>query len=239
LGLDGGFLLRTPGILPDFGVMMRGLFMEAKLGSNGASIPAKTDMSVMFRPWRSLKLMAGLSKVQGDSILEYATGIECDFLWFSPIRLSFASGYRSLGTLKNGELEAHASTTSVGGSIRISRYKIDYAYEQHSTLDDTHRVTLGILQHSPIVFHMDRGREAFEQLNDKMATQELREVIYLSPRNVQARHLLALIYERSGHASRAIETLEKIEALDYEYFQEQGLDQRTEDMRTEWEALGR
>jgi len=230
-GMDGGLLLDMPGILPEIGLMLRGLFMDTTLGENGATIPAKTDVAVAFNPVKPIKLVGGLSKTSGDSIVQYSTGFEFDFHWLSPLSLSFLAGYKTLGALENGTLDLQSTSKAVGGSIRISRYKLDYAYEQHSLMGDTHRVTFGLLQHSPVSFHMNRGRQGFEQLDDASALHELKETIYLSPRKVEAYHLLALTYERMRQKDKAIKLLEKLQSLNYDYFQEHQLGRLMEDIR--------
>ena len=123
-----------------------------------------------------------------------------------------------------GSIISDSSAFSVGFSTRLSRYKLDYAYEQHSELGDSHLVTFGIFQNSPENFHLKRGRQAFEQLDDATAILELEEVVYLAPRNVEVYHLLALTYERMRQNDEAIRVLQKIQSLNYDYFMEQKLD---------------
>ncbi len=106
--------------------------------------------------------------------------------------------------LENGTLELQATSQAIGLSTRISRYKLDYAYEEHSLIGDTHRVTFGFLQHSPVSFHLNKGHQAFEQLNDSGALHELEEVVYLSLRKAEAYHLMALTYERMRQKDEAI-----------------------------------
>jgi tetratricopeptide (TPR) repeat protein len=230
-GMDAGILLETPGILPEFGLMLRGLFLETTLGDAGPTIPAKTDFAMAFSPLRFLKLVGGLSKTSGDSILQYSTGLELDFHWLSPLSLSFLAGYKVLGKLENGTFDSQANGTAVGGSIRISRYKLDYAYEQHSIIEDTHRVTFGFWQHSPVSFHLNKGRAAFEQLDDTGAIDELEETIYLSPRKAEAYHLMALTYERMRQKDEAIRLLRKVQSLNRDYFQENQLGRLMADIR--------
>jgi Flp pilus assembly protein TadD len=141
------------------------------------------------------------------------------------------AGYKVLGALENGMFESQATSKAVGGSIRISRYKLDYAYEQHPIMGDTHRVTFGFLQHSPVSFHLNQGHQAFEQLNDTGALHELKEVIYLSPRKAEAYHLMALTYERMRQKDEAIRLLRKIQSLNRDYFQEHQLGRLMEDIR--------
>jgi len=230
-GMDGGLLIETPGILPEFGLMLRGLFMDTTLGDDGATIPPKTDFAMAFSPIKSLKLVGGLSKTSGDSMMQYSTGLQFDFHHLSPLSLSLLTGYKALGTLENGTFESQGKSTAIGGSMRISRYKLDYAYEQHSLMGDTHRVTFGLLQHSPISLHLNKGRQAFEQLNDTGAIPELEEVIYLSPRKAEAYHLMALTYERMRQKDEAVRLLKKIQALNRDYFQEHQLEQLMEDIQ--------
>jgi len=230
-GMDGGLLLETPGILPEFGLMLRGLLMDTTLGDDGATIPPKTDFAMAFSPWRALKLVGGLSKTSGDSIVQYSTGLEFDFHYLSPLSFSLLTGYKALGTLTNGTFESQGKSTAIGGSMRISRYKLDYAYEQHSLMGDTHRVTFGLLQHSPVGFHMNKGRQAFEQLNDTGAIHELEEVIYLSPRKAEAYHLMALTYERMRQKDEAVRLLRKIQSLNRSYFQKHQLEQLVQDIQ--------
>jgi hypothetical protein len=232
-GMDGGFLLETPGIWPDLGLMLRGLLLETTLGKNGPTIPAKTDIAIAFSPVKSLKLVGGMSKTSGDSILQYSTGLEFDFHYLSPLSLSLLAGYKALGALEKGTFESQAKSKAVGGSIRISRYKMDYAYEQHPIMGDTHRVTFGLQQHSPVSFHMNKSRHAFEQLDDANALSEIKEAIYLSPRKAEAYYLMALTYERMRQKAEAIRLLEKIQSLDKDYFQEHQLRRLIEDIREE------
>ena len=231
-GMDGGLLLETPGILPEFGLMLRGLFMDTTLG-DGATIPPKTDFAMAFSPWRALKFVGGLSKTSGNATMQYSTGLEFDFHYLSPLSFSLLTGYKALGTLENGTFESQGKSTAIGGSMRISRYKLDYAYEQHSLMGDTHRVTFGLLQHSPVSLHMDKGRQAFEQLNDIGAIHELEEVIYLSPRKAEAYHLMALTYERMRQKDEAVRLLKKIQSLNRDYFQKHQLGRLMEDIREE------
>ena len=93
------------------------------------------------------------------------------------------------------------------------------------------RVTLGILMDSPESFHLERGRAAFEQLDDVTAMQEFEEVVHLAPRNVPVYHMLALTYERMRMRDEAIQALQRIQSLNYDYFIEQGLDQLMKDIR--------
>lgn len=229
-GIDGGLLLETPGILPEFGLMLRGLFMDTTLG-DGATIPPKTDFAMAFSPWRALKFVGGLSKTSGNATMQYSTGLEFDFHYLSPLSFSLLTGYKALGTLENGTFESQGKSTAIGGSMRISRYKLDYAYEQHPLMGDTHRVTFGLLQHSPVSFHMNKGRQAFEQLNDTGAIDELEEVAYLSPRKAEAYHLMALTYERMRQKDEAIRLLGKIQSLNRSYFQKHQLGQLVQDIQ--------
>ncbi|MBM3235317.1 hypothetical protein FJZ31_03350 [Candidatus Poribacteria bacterium] len=222
-GMDGGLLLETPGIWPEVGLMLRGLLLETTLGKNGPTIPAKTDIAMAFSPLRFLKLVGGLSKTSGASNLQYSTGLQLDFHWLAPLSLSFLAGYKVLGKLENGTFESQAESKSVGGSIRISRYKVDYAYEQHPIIEDTHRVTFGFFQLSPVRFHLNKGRAAFEQLDDTGAINELEEVVYLSPRKAEAYHLMALTYERMRQKDEALRLLRKIQSLNRDYFQKHQL----------------
>jgi len=176
-------------------------------------------------------LVGGLSKTSGDSILQYSTGLEFDFHHLSPLSLSLLTGYKALGTLEDGTFDSQGKSTAIGGSIRISRYKLDYAYEQHSLMGDTHRVTFGLLQHSPVSFHMNQGRQAFEQLNDTGAIHELEEVIYLSPRKAEAYHLMALTYERMRQKDEAVRLLRKVQSLNRSYFQKHQLGQLVQDIQ--------
>ncbi len=96
-GMDGGFLLETPGILPEFGLMLRGLFMDTTLGKNGPTIPAKTDVAMAFRPWKSLKLVGGLSKTSGDSIVQYSTGFEFRFPLPIAVKSLFSGRIQNIG----------------------------------------------------------------------------------------------------------------------------------------------
>jgi hypothetical protein len=226
-GMDGGFLLETPGIWPEFGLMLRGFFMDTTLGENGPTIPAKTDVAIAFSPVKPLKLVGGLSNTIGDSIVQYSTGVEYDF--HLPLNISLLGGYRGYFAVD----ESQMTSMAVGFSTRISRYKLDYAYEHHLQLGDTHRLTFGFFQHSPVSFHLNRGRYAFEQLNDTDAFRELKEVIYLSPRKAEAYHLLALTYERERQKTEAIRFLEKIQSFDSDYFQEHQLGRLMEDIREE------
>ena len=231
LGMDGGLLVDTPGIWPEVGLMMRGMLMDTVLGGGGFTVPAKTDVAIAFNPWRWVKLVGGVGKTSGDPTVHYSTGLELVLHWLSPIHLSAAAGYKTLGLLEEGPLESQADSRSVGGSIRISRYKVDYAYEQHSLLGDTHRVTIGFFQKSPESFHLERGREAFEQLDDATAIHELEEVVHLAPRKVEVYHMLALTYERMRMNDEAIRVLQRIQSLNYDYFIEQNLDQLLRDIQ--------
>lgn len=230
-GLDGGLLLETPGILPEFGLMLEGLFMDTTLGDDGPTIPAKMGFAVAFSPVRPLKLVGGLSKTSGDSITQYSTGVELVVLRLSPLSLSLLAGYKSMGSLETDSLKSEADGFSAGFSMHISRFKIDYAYRQHSEMGDTHQITLGILQNSPENFHLKKGRQAFEQLDDANAIRELEEVVYLAPRNVEVYHLLALTYERMRQKDEAIRVLQRIQSLNYDYFIENGLDQMIKDIQ--------
>ena len=98
-------------------------------------------------------------------------------------------------------------------------------------MGDTHRFTFGILQHSPENFHLKKGRQAFEQLDDATAISELEEVVYLAPRSVEVYHLLALTYERMREKDEAIRVLQRIQSLNYDYFMENKLDQLMRDIR--------
>jgi hypothetical protein len=231
LGMDGGLLVETPGILPEFGLMMRGMLMDTVLGSGGLTVPAKTDVAMVFSPWRWLKLAGGLGKTSGDPTVHYSTGLELVLHWLSPFHLSFLAGYKTLGSLEEGVLDSQGESKAVGGSLRISRYKLDYAYEQHSLLGDTHRVSFGFFQNSPESFHLDRGRQAFEQLDDATAIRELEEVVHLARRKVEVYHMLALTYERMRMNDEAIRVLQRIQSLNYDYFIEQKLDQLLKDIQ--------
>jgi tetratricopeptide (TPR) repeat protein len=230
-GLDGGLLLETPSILPELGLMLEGLFMDAKLGDDGPTIPAKVEFALAFSPVRPLKLVGGLSKISGDSLMQYSAGMEFVLLRLAPLNFSFLTGYRTLGSVEIGSLKSDADAFSVGFSMRLSRYRLDYAYDQHSELGDTHRITLGIFQNSPENFHLRRGRQAFEQLDDATAIRELEEVVYLAPRNVEVYHLLALTYERMRQNDEAIRVLQRIQSLNYDYFIENNLDQMMKDIQ--------
>jgi tetratricopeptide (TPR) repeat protein len=221
-GLDGGILLKTPGILPDFGIALKGLSSET---------PVKMDFALCFNPIRPLRLVGGVSKVVDSSTLQYSTGIEYLLRWLAPLNISLLAGYKGLGGIEVGSLKSDASNISTGFSVRLGRYKIDYAYEQHSTLNDTHRVTFGYLMDSPEDFHMKASRYAFEEFNDDKAIQEASEVIYLSPRNAEAYHLMALSYERMRQKSKAIAILEKIRRIDKDYYQKNKLDQLIQDIK--------
>lgn len=231
VGVDGGFLLETPGILPELGLMLEGLFIDTSLGDNGPTIPAKVDFAIAFSPVRPLKLVGGLGKISHDSITQYSTGVELNILRLAPLNVSFLAGYKTLGSLEIGSLMSEASRYSVGASVRLSRYKLDYAYEEHSILGDSHLITFGILQNSPENFHLKRGRQAFEQLDDATAILELEEVVYLAPRNVEVYHLLALTYERMRQKDEAIRVLQRIQSLNYDYFIENKLDQMMKDIQ--------
>jgi hypothetical protein len=232
-GLDSGFLLDMPSILPEFGLMMRGLLMDNSLGDNGPTIPAKTDLAMAFSPWRWLRLVGALSKTSGDPITQYSTGMELVFHWLSPIHISFQGGYKTLGGIEVGGISSEADSWATGISMRISRYKLDYAYEEHSKFWGTHRITFGIFRYSPETFHLERGRRAFELLDDATAIREFEEVVYLAPRNVEVYHMLARTYERMRINDEAIRVLEKIQSLNYDYFMEQGLDQLLKDIQAQ------
>ena len=231
LGLDGGFLLETPGILPELGLMLEGLFIDTSLGDDGPAIPAKIDVAIAFSPLRPLKLVGGLGRTSGDPIMQYSTGIEYNLLRLSPLNISLLAGYKTLGSIESGSLQSDASRYSVGASVRLSRYKLDYAYEQHSELGDSHLITFGILRNSPESFHLKRGRQAFESLDDATAISELEEVVYLAPRNVEVYHMLALTYERMRQKDEAIRVLQRIQSLNYDYFIENRLDQLMRDIQ--------
>lgn len=231
LGLDAGFLLETPGILPELGLMLEGLFMDALFGDNGPTVPSEVDLALAFSPVRPLKLVGGLGKTSGGSITQYSAGMELVLLRLAPLNVSFMTGYRSLGSMELGSVISDASVFSVGASTRLWRYKLDYAYEQHSELGDSHLVTFGILKNSPEDFHLKRGRQAFEQLDDATAILELEEVVYLAPRNIEVYHLLALTYERMRQKDEAIRVLQRIQSLNYDYFMEQKLDQMMKDIQ--------
>jgi len=230
-GLDTGLLLDTPGILPDLGVMLKGSFMETGLDNGGPTIPAKADFGIAFSPARPIKLVGGLSKTFGDSLIQYSMGAEYVLLRLSPLSFSVLAGYKSLGSLEAGSLTSQGNHMSVGFCARLSRYKLDYAYEQHSELGDTHRVTFGILQNSPENFHLRQGRQAFEHLDNTNTILELDEAVYLATRNPEVYHLLALTYERMRQKDEAIGLLERVQSLDYDYFMEQNLDQMIEDIQ--------
>ena len=229
-GMDGGLLLETPGILPKIGIMMSGFFMDTTLGDNGLTIPAKTDLAISFSPSRSFRLMSGLGKTSGDSLAQYSAGLEYVFHQISPLHISLMAGYKTLGKLNNQNFESSASSWATGASMRISRYKIDYSYEQHSLLGHTHRISVSIFKDSLEDFHLNKGRRAFEQLDDNSAIRELDNAIYLAPR-VQAYHTLALTYERMRDREKAIQALQKIQSLNYDYFIEQKLDQLIKDIQ--------
>jgi len=230
-GLDGGFLLKTPGIMPEIGLMMRGLLMDTTLGKDGPTIPAKTDFAISFNPWRRVMLSGGLSKTSGDSMIQYSTGLEFISHELSPLHISLIGGYKALGRLEKGNLESSAGGLSVGTSMRISRYRLDYAYEQHSVLGDTHRITLSILKNSPEKYHFKKGRRAFEQLDDTKALKEFEEAIYLSPRDVETYFMMILTYERMREKEKAIQVLTRIQSLDYDYFVENKLAQLIKDIQ--------
>lgn len=230
-GADVGLLLEMPGILPELGVMLKGLFMDTTLVNNGPTIPARADLGIAFSPFRPLKLVGGLSKISGDSMTQYSTGVELVFFRFSPLSISFLAGYRTLGTLEVGSSTADGSHQSVGFSARLWRYKLDYAYEQHSVLGDTHRVTFGFFQSSPENYHLRKGREAFERLDNDAAMAELNEVLYLVSRDAEVHHLLALTYERMRQKDETIRILEKIQSFNYDYFMENNLDQMIKDVQ--------
>ena len=232
VGMDGGLMIKTPGILPEIGVMMRGLFMDAVM-TGGTTIPAKTDLALAFSPFRWVKMMAGLSKVSGDSVTQYSTGIELGTHWLSPFHFSVQAGYKTLGSYENGDINIEPENWATGMSLRISRYKLDYAYEQNDLLGDTHRVTLGIFKDSPENFHLNRGRLAFEQLDDDAAMREFEQVVYLSPRKVEVYHMLALTYERMRLNQEAIRVLQRIQSLNFDYFIEHKLDQLLRDIEAQ------
>jgi len=230
-GLDGGLLLKTPGIIPEIGIMMRGLFMNTILGGGGLTIPAKTDIAMSFSPWRRVILSGGLSKTSGDPMIQYSTGLELISHELAPLHISLIGGYKVLGRLEEGGLEASSGGLAGGASIRISRYRIDYAYEQHALLGDTHRITIGILQNSLESLHFRKGKQAFERLDDASAVKEFKEVAYLSPRDAENYHIMALTYERMREKEKAIELLNKIKLMNSDYFAEKKLNQLMNDIQ--------
>ena len=221
-GLDAGLLLITPGILPDFGFVFKGL-------SGGSS--AKMDFGLSFNPIRPFRLVGGISKVVDSSTLQYSTGAEYLIRYVSPLNVSLFAGFKGLGGIEIGSLKSSANNLSMGVSVRFARYKIDYAFGKHSELQNTHRVTFSSFIDSPESFHLKAGRRAFEELNDDKAMQEANEVIYLSPRNPEAFHLIALSYERMRQKSKAIEILEKIGKMDKGYYQKNNLKQLIQDIK--------
>jgi hypothetical protein len=55
LGLDGGLLLHTPGIIPDLGLMLEGLFIDNDLGDDEGTIPSAVEAAIAFSPSMSLQ----------------------------------------------------------------------------------------------------------------------------------------------------------------------------------------
>jgi Tfp pilus assembly protein PilF/TolB-like protein len=56
-------------------------------------------------------------------------------------------------------------------------------------------------------FHLDRGRQLFEQEQDREAVLELKRAIYLSPYEASAHLLIGRIYLRAGRPADAVEAL--------------------------------
>jgi len=228
-GLDGGLLLHTPGILPDLGLMLEGVFIDNNLGDDEGIIPSAVEAAISFSPFRPIKLVGGLSKTSDSPFTKYSTGLEIVLLRFAPLSVAFQAGYETLGSLDDEKLES--DRYSVGGSISLGKYKIDYAYEQQAIMEDTHLITLSILKDSPSSFHLAKGRKAFEELDDETAIHELGEVIYLGSRNVEVYHMLARTYERTQQRDEALKALRRIKSLNYDYFMEQQLDQLMQDIQ--------
>jgi len=220
-GLDGGILLKTPGILPDVGIAVKGISSE---------IPIKLDFALSLNPIRPLRLVGGVSKVMDSHTLQYSAGFEYLLRWLSPLNISFLSGYRGLGQIGSGSLRSDARDISTGLSIRLGRYKIDYAYERHSAIADTHRITFGAFMDSLEGFYMKSARRAYNDLDDEKTIQELNELIYFSPRNAEAYHLMAFSYERMRQKAKAIEILRKIGGMDKEYYKKNNLEQLIQDI---------
>ncbi len=230
-GLDSGFLLKTPGIIPEIGLMMRGMLIDTTLGKDGVTIPARNDFAISFNPLRSIIISGGAGKTSGDSVTQYSTGLEIIYHGLSPIHISLIGGYKAFGSLEKGNMELSAGGFSVGASMRISRYRLDYAYEQHSVLGDTHRISLSILHNSPEKYHFKKGCKAFEQLDDTGAMKEFSEVIYLSPRDAETYLMMALTYERMREKEKAIQALNSIQSINYDYFVERRLAQLIKDIQ--------
>ncbi|MBI1922936.1 hypothetical protein HYR99_01665 [Candidatus Poribacteria bacterium] len=242
-GVDGGLLI-TRRFFPlssslQVGVMRHGLTGAVGLGDDGeqgTTIPSRFDVGIAYRLLREqIVLAVGSSKTSGDSSWRYAIGGEYHLRRLYPIHLSIRGGYRSRGSRSEEGIDVSVSGWDVGGSLYINRLKLDYAYEPHSYLGDTHRMTISILENTPTEIYWRRGLQHDTMLEDEAALEAFRQLVNLNPRSAKAYHRMALIYERERRIDDAIAALERVREVDADYFAEKGLGQLIADPRDQRE----
>ncbi|MCZ6680047.1 MAG: tetratricopeptide repeat protein [Candidatus Poribacteria bacterium] len=242
IGIDGAVLIRTPRFFPvssspQIGIMLHGLTRDVGLdaeGADSAKIPPRINLGIAYRFLADqLTLAVGGSKTSGDSDWRYAVGGEYQLRYLYPIHVSVRGGYQSRGSRSGDGIDVDIGEWTVGGSVYLNRLKLDYSYEPHRELGDTHRMTISILQNAPTTVYWQRGLQHNAMLEDDAALEAFQQLIHLNPRNARAYHRMALIYERKRELAEAIRVLERVREMNPDYFAENGLQGLIDDIRAQ------
>ena len=235
IGIDGGLLLmNTPHFFPQIGVMLSGLSQGFGFDDDEdeqGTIPLRVNLGIAYHLLRDrLTLAGGFSKTSGDSSWQYAIGGEYQVRRFYPIHLSIRGGYRFRGSRSEEGGDIDVNGWNPGLSLYINRLKLDYSFEPHTYLGDTHRMTISILPNTVTEIYWQRGLGHNAMLEDDAALETFQQLVELNPRSAKAYHRMALIYERQRHIAGAIDTLEHVKEIDVDYFTENGLQQLIDDL---------
>jgi len=235
LGLDTGILFSPKNrLIPQIGVTLNGLSGGFDLSSGQEEtkrLPSRLTLGLAYRLLKDqLTIASGLAKTSTAEDWKYGITGEYNIYRFYPIHLSLRSGYHFRGSRSENQLNINARKANLGFSLYINRFKLDYAYEPHTLLGNTHRMTVSMLQVRPTEIHWQNGMQHYMMLEDESALTSFQKLISLNPHSARGYHQIARIYERRGELDNAIQSLEHVKQLDENYFGQEKLQQLIEDL---------
>ena len=236
-GIDTGFLLSPKTrFIPQVGLTLNGLSSGFELSSdqNGeGSIPPRFTIGFAYHMLQEdqLTIASGLAKTSATENWKYSIASEYDIYRFYPIHLSLRLGYQFRGSRLENKLNVDVGGWNSGFSLYMNRFKLDYSYEPHISLGNTHRMTVSILQTAPTENHWQNGMQHYTMLEDDSALTSFKRLIGLNPGSAKGYHQIARIYERKGELENAIQSLEQVKQIDANYFEREKLQQLIKDLQ--------